>query len=56
MTELKTLKDLDKGWTRVSKALLKAEAIKWEKYKNKGGGISILDWREFFNITSEDLE
>ena len=57
--ELKTLKDLDfKECGRfVSDTLvrseLKAEAIKWYKQKI---AIDFVDWREFFNITSEDLK
>ncbi|KKK81975.1 hypothetical protein LCGC14_2808010 [marine sediment metagenome] len=54
--ELKTLKEICwrnkiglKGYTE-----LKAEAIKWYKKINKR--ISRAHWREFFNITEEDLK
>ena len=51
MTNLKTLKDLWVG--EAYKELLKAEAIKWY-HRSDGNKHKFI--REFFNITSEDLE
>jgi len=66
MTRLKTLKDLDgMGEIILSIKNLKAEAVKWikEKYNLKyttGVGFHAdmgwLEFREFFNITEEDLK
>jgi len=63
-TELKTLKDLyfspDLKSDAHVKKKLKQEAIKWWIFKH-GRGEDVCCtceeiWREFFNITSEDLE
>ena len=63
MTKLKTLKDLDQDILeeKVIIDLIKKEAIKWVKFgfhKNKEG--KWIQWkfmfREFFNITEEDLK
>jgi len=75
MTKLKTLKDLKqymcenhikKGlWHRaVTKEELKAEAVKWVKFRFKGevfedhvtGELGINNFMEFFNLTEEDLK
>ncbi len=68
MTELKTLKDLE-TWELsnvgtndkiVYSKQIKAEAVKWFKKKFDSGDDCCCTceevWREFFNITEEDLK
>ena len=67
MTELKTLKDLNSkcedfeaGITWYAESDLRQEAIKWLKVMNKedwDNRTYITDvWKDFFNITDEDLK
>lgn len=62
--KLKTLKDLDfnefvapndehAGREEFIRFRIKAEAIKWRKKKWQ---LTVDDWDEFFDITSEDLK
>ncbi len=55
MTELKTLKDLGIAQARVSKILLKEEAIKFFKHRFKYKGNPYKTFLDFHNITEEDL-
>ncbi len=66
--KLKTLKDLKDHWHSksgmyhvggvVSKEDLKQEAIKWVKVANSHWNeeLDMDDWKEFFNITEEELK
>lgn len=59
--KLKTLKDIrlkayDENWGRGRfEAEVKAEAVKWVKYIDELG-LDNMIWKEFFNITEEDLK
>ena len=57
MKKLKTLKDLGEdecgfGRHHIDRADLKAEAVKWYKKYLVGP----IHWKEFFNITEEELK
>jgi len=63
--KLKTLKDLESkvfGMDLVASEKLRAEAIKWFKYFEKpkqrklGNRLGLLQWMDFFNLTTEDLK
>ncbi|KKN01268.1 hypothetical protein LCGC14_1129260 [marine sediment metagenome] len=70
--KLKTLKDIEKDYVgnpsnyeNVSKDVLKKEAIKWVKNRDKKrtmdnvmetGRLLFKDFLEFFNITEKDLQ